>query len=88
MANKFICILKALHPSYLINFPLQNITSLVAQMVKHLSTMRETWVPSLGQEDALEKEMAIYSSSIAWRIPGSAEPVGLPSMGSHRVGHK
>ena len=40
-------------------------TSLVAQMVKHLSTMRETWVQSLGQEDSLEKEMATYSSTLA-----------------------
>ena len=45
------------------------ITSLVAQMVKCLSTMRETWVWSLGQEDPLEKEMATHSSSLAWRIP-------------------
>ena len=37
--------------------------------------------------DALEKEMAVYSSVLAWRIPGTAEPGGLPSMGSHRVGH-
>ena len=43
--------------------------SLVAQMVKSLSTMRETWVRSLGQEDLLEKEMAIHSSTIAWKIP-------------------
>ena len=41
-------------------------TSLVAQMVKHLPTMRETWVPSLGQEDALEKEMATHSSTLAF----------------------
>ena len=42
---------------------------LVAQTVKHLSTMQETWVRSLGREDSLEKEMAIYSSTIAWKIP-------------------
>ena len=58
-----------------------------SQMVKHLPTMRETWVQSLGQEDLLEKEMAIHSSVLAWRIPGMGEPGGLPSMGSHRVGH-
>ena len=57
--------------------------SLVAQMVKHLSTMQETWVQSLGQEDSLEKEMATHSSVLAWRIPGMGEPGGLPSMGSH-----
>ena len=44
-------------------------TSLVVQMVKHLSTMRETWVRSLGWEDPLEKEMAIHSSTLAWKIP-------------------
>ena len=43
--------------------------SLVAQTVKRLSTVRETWVPSLGREDPLEKEMAIHSSTIAWKIP-------------------
>ena len=61
--------------------------SLVAQSLKHLPEMRETWVPSLGQEDPLEKEMATHSSVLAWRIPGTAEPGGLPSMGPHRVGH-
>ena len=45
------------------------LTSLVAQTVKRLSTMWETGVPSLGREDSLEKEMAIHSSTIAWRIP-------------------
>ena len=49
-------------------------TSLVAQMVKHLSTMWETRVRSLGQEDPLEKEMAIHSSTIAWKIPSTEEP--------------
>ena len=59
----------------------------VTQTVKRLSTMRETWVRSLGQEDPLEKEMATHSSVLAWRIPGTGEPGGLPSMGSLRVGH-
>ena len=49
--------------------------------------MQEAWVRSLGQEDPLEKEMATHSSVLAWRIPGTGEPVGLPSMGSQRVGH-
>ena len=62
-------------------------TSLVAQMVKRLSTMRETWVQSLGQEDPLEKEMAIYSSTIAWKIPWTEEAGRLQSMGLQRVGH-
>ena len=43
-------------------------TSLVAQTVKHLPTVRETWVQSLGQEDLLEKEMATHSSTLAWKI--------------------
>ena len=59
----------------------------VAQKVKHLPAMRETWVQSLGREDPLEKEMATNSSTLAWRSPGMGEPGGLPSMGSHRVGH-
>ena len=59
----------------------------MSQTVKFLSTMRETQVPSLGQEDALEKEMAIYSSTIAWKIPWTEEPGRLQSMGSQRVGH-
>ena len=56
-------------------------------MVKNLPTMCETQVRSLGQEDPLEKELAMHSSVLAWRIPGTEEPGGLPSMGSHRVGH-
>ena len=62
-------------------------TSLVAQMVKHLSTMRETQARSLGQKDPLEKEMAIHSSTIAWKIPWTEELGRLQSMGSQRVGH-
>ena len=49
----------------------------VAQMVKNLSAMRETWVQFLGQEDQLEKGMAIYSSILAWRIPWTEKPGGL-----------
>ena len=60
-------------------------TSLVAQMVKRLSTMRETRV--LGREDPLEKEMAIHSSTIAWKILWTEEPGRLQPMGSQRVGH-
>ena len=56
-------------------------------MVKRLPAMQETWVLSLGWEDPLEKEMATHSSILAWRIPGTGEPGGLPSMGLHRVGH-
>ena len=61
--------------------------SLVAQTVKRLSTMWETRVQSLGREDSLEKEMAIHSSTIAWKIPWTEEPGRLQSMGSQRVGH-
>ena len=59
----------------------------VAHRLKRLPPMRETWVRSLGREDPLEKEMATHSSVLAWRIPGTEEPGGLPSVGSHRVGH-
>ena len=62
-------------------------TSLVAQTVKHLPTIRETWVRSLGQEDPLEKEMAAHSSILAWKIPWTEEPGRLQSMGSQRVRH-
>ena len=61
--------------------------SLVAQKLKHLPAMWETWVRSLGREDPLEKGMATHSSILAWRIPWAEEPGGLQSMGSQRVGH-
>ena len=60
---------------------------LVAQTAKHLPTMWETRVQSLGQEEPLEKEMAIHSSILAWKIPCTEEPGRLQSMGSQRVGH-
>ena len=63
------------------------VASLVAQASKHLPTMRETWVRSLGREDSLEKEMATHSSIFAWKIPWTEEPRRLQSMGSQRVGH-
>ena len=56
-------------------------------MVKHLPTMRETRVQSLGQEDTLEKEMATHSSTLAWKMPWTEKPGRLQSMGSQRVGH-
>ena len=59
----------------------------MAQKVKNLPVMQETWVRSLGWEDALEKGMATHSSILAWRIPWTEEPGGLQSMGSQRVGH-
>ena len=62
-------------------------TSLVAQRVKRLPAMRETWVRSLGWEDPLAKEMATHSSTLAWKIPWTEKPGRLHSMGSQRVGH-
>ena len=59
----------------------------MAQIVKCLSTMQETQVQSLVWEDPLEKEMAIHSSTIAWKIPWTEEPGREESMGSQRVGH-
>ena len=59
----------------------------MAQTVKHLPTMRETQVRSLGREDPLEKEMATHSSILAWKITWTEEPGGLQSMGSQRVRH-
>ena len=61
--------------------------SLMAQMVKSLPAMQETWVRFLGQEDPLEKGMATHSSILVWRIPWAEETGGLKSMGSQRVGH-
>ena len=59
--------------------------SLVAQMVKNLPAMQETWVRSLGWEDPLEKGMVTHSSILAWRIPWTEEPGGLQSMGSQSL---
>ena len=57
--------------------------SLVAQVVKHVPAVQETWVQSLGQEDPLGKGMGI----LAWEIPWTEEPGGLQSMRSQRVGY-
>ena len=62
-------------------------TSLVAQSVKNLPVVKETWVWSLGWEDPLEKEMTTHSSILAWKISWTQEPGGLQSMGLQRVGH-
>ena len=59
--------------------------SLVAQMVKRLPALVETWVQSLGWQDPLEKEIATHSSTLAWKIPWTEEPDRLQSMGSKRV---
>ena len=60
---------------------------LVAQRLKRLPPMQETWVLSLGWKDPLEKEMATHSSILAWRIPWTEELGRLQSTGSQRVGH-
>ena len=59
----------------------------MAQTVKRLSTMRETWVQTLDREDPLEKEMATHSSTLAWKIPWTEEPGRLQSTGSQKVRH-
>ena len=59
----------------------------MAQTVKRLPTMQETWVQSLGWEDLLEKEMATHSSILSWEIPWTEESGRLQSTGSQRVGH-
>ena len=60
--------------------------SLVAQIVKNLPAVQETWVQFLGQEDPLEKGMATHSSILTWRMPWTEEPGRLRSIGSQRVG--
>ena len=64
------------------SFQPHGLASLVAQIIKHLPTIRETQVQSLGWEDPLEKGMATHSSVLAWRIPWTEEPGGLQSTGS------
>ena len=61
---------------------------MVAQTIKNLSAMQETPVRSLSREDLLEKEMAPYSSTLAWRIPWTEECIRLQSMGPLRLGHR
>ena len=79
---------RVLEQSHIFNTSKQILrASLVAQMVKRLPAMWETWVRFLGQEDPLEKEMAIHSSTLAWKIPWTEEPDRLQSMGSQRVRH-
>ena len=72
---------------FFFNFLFLSRASLVAQLVKNLLAVQETWVRSLGQEDSLEKEMATPSSMLAWRIPWTEEPGGLQSRESQRAGH-
>ena len=56
-------------------------------MVKNLSAVQEIWVPSLGREYLLEKEMATHSTILAWEIPWAEKPGGLQFLGSQRVRH-
>ena len=69
------------------NITIFNWASLVAQVVKNLFAMQETWVQTLSQEDLLEKGMAIHSSILAWEIPWTEEPGKLQSIGLQRVRH-
>ena len=68
-------------------FDLHFPASLMAQMIKNLSAIQETWVQSPGCKDSLEKGMAIHSCILAWEIPWTEEPGGLQSLGWERVGH-
>ena len=63
------------------------VASLMAQSVKNLPAMQETWVGSLSREDTLEEGVATHSSILDWRIPWTEKPGSLQSMGSQRVGH-
>ena len=83
MISPFLLLCKWNHLETLLSY----MTSLLAQMVKCLPTMRETGVQSLGREDPLEKEMTTHSSTLAWKIPWTEELGRLQSMGSQRVGH-
>ena len=69
------------------DLPLTEWASLVAQSVKHLPAVQETWVQSLGWEGPLENEMATYSSTLAWKISWTEEPGGLQYIALQRVGH-
>ena len=74
-------------PQICISYLYYHETYLVAQMVKRLPTMQETWVQPLGREDAMEKEMETHSSTLDWKIPWTEEPGRLQCMGSQRVRH-
>ena len=71
----------------LLFYSIEYLIFLVAQTVKRLPAMWETQVLFLSREDPLEKEMAIHSSTLAWKIPCTEEPDRLQSMGLQRVGH-
>ena len=83
---KQICTMTQVRVAILTPFPCLPWASLVAQTVKCLPAMQEPRVQFLGREDPLEKEMAIHSSTLAWKSPWMEEPDRLQSMGSQRVG--
>ena len=88
--TEWSCVLKLLLPKRVSDFSCiwwSWEASLVAQAVKRLPAMQETWVRSLGWEDTLEKEMATHSSILAWKIAWMEEPGRLQSMWSQRVRH-
>ena len=68
-------------PGFIPQLQAQTLGLLVAQMVKSLPSVRETWVRSLGQEDPLDRKMATHSSTLTWKIPWTVEPGRLQSMG-------
>ena len=75
-------------PAEGMGYPLQySWALLVAQIVKNLPAMRETWVRSLGWEDPRDEGMATHSSNLLWRSQWTEEPGGLQSMGSQKVKH-
>ena len=71
----------------MVSFILMSVQILVAQVVKNMPAMQETWVRSLDWEDPLEKRMAPHSSILAWKVPWTQEHGELQSMGHKRVGH-
>ena len=91
MFSMFICVVTHVSASFIIlHLCIRTTlfkTSLVAQTVKHLPTMRETWVRFLGWEDPLEKKMATHSRTLARKIPWMEKPGRLQSVESQRVGH-
>ena len=86
VSPKFLCILVKSYAQPLRPPTICGGASLVAQRLKRLPAMQETWVLSLGREDPLEKAMAPHSSILARKIPWTEEPGRLQSMGSQRVG--
>ena len=87
LLNHLLCAVTANILHSICYWPNNNWASLVAQTVKNLPAMQETWVQSLGQEDPLEKGMATHFSILAWRMPWTEKPGGPQSTGSQNVKH-